>query len=236
MAVYQLLDEFRGLFEGKPYLHRRSNQGDWVATHFYEDLVQLGRSSRLNAEIETGTRVVNNENRRRGVKARRGDGTFGEIVPGFDALRVPGFMVARGQVATIEIGIEVKILSKAMIKQIDRVASDLQNQARHFRRKGNPICVAVVGINRATVTTGYERTRTYTTDGRKDKHPFQEAPEAERRLREEVQPLFDEFVVINYRAVNVAPFQFRFVNAREAELDYAAALARVTRLWEQRFY
>ena len=46
----------------------------------------------------------------------------------------PGFAVARGPVATVEIGVEVKILAKAMIKQIDRVIGDLVKQVTHFRR------------------------------------------------------------------------------------------------------
>jgi hypothetical protein len=229
------MTEFAQLFRGQRYLHRHSTQGDLVASQLYEDLLALRRSDRLAEEIVSGRRVVNNENRRRGVKARRGDGTFGEIVPGYVPLSVPDFAVGRGQVATIEIGVEVKVLAKAMLKQIDRVISDLQNQARHFRRKGTPICVAVVGINDAQVTTGYEGDRSYTTDGKSNKHPFQEAPEAERRLREEVEPLFDEFVLLKYRATNAPPFIFKWANAKSAELDYGAALARITRLWEQRF-
>lgn len=232
--TYQLLTEFAALFEGHRYIHRRSTQGDWVAAHFYEDLLRV-RSTRLKTEIDEQHRVVNNQNKRRGVVARRGDGTFGEIVPGFAPLTVRGFEVSRGQVATIEIGIEVKILSKAMIKQIDRVLSDLQSQARHFRKKGNPICVGVVGINAASVTTGYEGRRAFKTDGTKNKHPIQEAAEAERRLRSDAAPLFDEFLILRYRATNIRPYDFDWVSGRDTELDYGAALTRVARLWEQRF-
>jgi hypothetical protein len=57
--------------------------------------------------------------------------------------------VPRGEIANIEIGVETKILAKAMIKQIDRVLSDLENQARVFRSRGsNAIAAAVVGIIR----------------------------------------------------------------------------------------
>src|SRR5207248_450136 len=117
---YRLLTEFERLFREHPYFHRRSNQGDFLAALFYEDLLGLGKVPRLANEIAAGQRVVNNENLLRGVKARRGDGTFGEIVPGVEPIRFPGFEVRRGQVATIEIGIEVKILAKAMLKQADR--------------------------------------------------------------------------------------------------------------------
>lgn len=231
---FRVLNEFAGLFAGKPYLHRDSTQGDWVAAQLFEDLLQV-RSRRLRGEIDAKNRVVNNQNKRRGVLARRGDGTFGEIVPGFSPLTAPGFAVARGQVATIEIGVEVKILSKAMIKQIDRVMSDLQNQTRHFRKKGNPICVGIVGINWADHTTGYERDRSYPTDGRKDKHPVQEAAEAERRLIADAAPMFDEFVLLRYRATNVSPYSFEWKTPADSALDYAAALTRVVRLWEKRF-
>ena len=77
--------------------------------------------------------------------------------PARAAVEDPRFTVSRGQVATVEIGIEVKILNKAMIKQIDRVENDLNNQIRQFKRgAGNPICVGVVGINHAPVSTGYD--------------------------------------------------------------------------------
>ena len=41
-----------------------------------------------------------------GVNRRRGDGTFGELVPAAEASRQEGFVVARGPVATIEVGAE----------------------------------------------------------------------------------------------------------------------------------
>ena len=83
-----------------------------------------------------------------------GDGSFGEAVPNGGPVRDEGFAVARGQIATIEIGIEVKIMMKAMIKQIDRVMNDLTKQAEVFRSKGgDPFCVGIVGVNRAPRTT-----------------------------------------------------------------------------------
>jgi len=126
--------------------------------HLYEDLVTVQRSPKLiEAMVLRKDRVVNAQNRRRGVDARRGDGTFGEIIPGETATFNIGYTVGRGPIATVEIGVEVKILAKAMIKQIDRVISDLRNQVAQFRRGGgNPICVAVVGINQAESTVGYE--------------------------------------------------------------------------------
>src|SRR6266516_6921164 len=150
---YRLLERFRNVFEGTRYKHRDSSIGDSIAIEFYEDLHSLHKSSKLVSRIENHERVINVQNVRQGVKARRGDGTFGELIPGEDALALPGFKVARGPIATVEIGVEVKILAKAMIKQIDRVINDLRNQVAQFRRGGgNPICVAVIGINCADHT------------------------------------------------------------------------------------
>ena len=129
---------------------------DFVAMHLYEDLVAINRSSKLiDSVINRKDRVLNVQNRRHGVTARRGDGTFGEVIPGEVAIIDEGFQVARGPISTVEIGVEVKILAKAMIKQIDRVINDLRNQVVQFKRGGgNPICVALIGINHAESTVG----------------------------------------------------------------------------------
>lgn len=162
--AYQLLNAFRGVFEGQAYLHRRSNLGDWVAMHFYEDLHALGRSKKYVHRVDTGISVLNTQNRRQGIKARRGHESFGEIVPQVDPIKDKGFVVCRGPIASIEIGIEVKILLKAMIKQIDRVISDLRGQVMHFKsRDGSPLCVGLVGINRAPYCTSYEGERVFKT-------------------------------------------------------------------------
>src|SRR5580704_7415167 len=193
---YRLLTGFRRLFEGRLYKHRASNQGDFVAMHLYEDIIAINRSPKLiDAAIGRRDRVLNVQNKRRGVTARRGDGTFGEIIPGEAPMIDPGYLVARGPIATVEIGVEVKVLAKAMIKQIDRVINDLRNQVVQFKRGGgNPICIALVGINEAESTVGYEGDRSFPTTGKAGfLHPSQEASEAERRLRAEAQPEFDEF-------------------------------------------
>jgi len=155
---YRLLAEFRRLFEGKLYKHRASNQGDFVAMHLYEDLVTISRSPKLiDAAINRMDRVLNVQNRRRGVAARSGDGTFGEIIPGELPITDPGYLVARGPIATVEIGVEVKVLAKAMIKQIDRVINDLPGSPhqwlRHFRNQSLSSAVAV-GIRSALRSWG----------------------------------------------------------------------------------
>jgi hypothetical protein len=206
--------------------------------HLYEDLIAVNRSPRLiEAAIECKDRVLNVQNKRRGIAARRGDGTFGEIIPGETPITDAGYLVSRGPIATVEIGIEMKVLAKAMIKQIDRVMNDLRNQVIQFKRGGgNPICVAVIGINQAESTVGYEGDRPFPTTGRQGfVHPYQEAPEAERRLKAIAAPEFDEFLMLRFKATNVPPYPFKWVNYKDTRLDYAAALSRISARYQQRF-
>jgi hypothetical protein len=235
---YRLLTEFSRIFEGKAYKHRSSNQGDFVAMHLYEDLVAINRSPKLiDSAINRKDRVLNVQNRRHGVTARRGDGTFGELIPGEEAITDDGYLVARGPISTVEIGVEVKILAKAMIKQIDRVINDLRNQVVQFKRGGgNPICVAIIGINHAESTVGYEGERPFPTTGKSGfLHPCQEGPEAERRLRAEAGPEYDEFLPLLFKATNAPPYPFFWVDYDRTRLDYAAALSRICSRYQQRF-
>lgn len=209
-----------------------------MAMHLIEDLIAINRSPKLiEAAIGRKDRVLNAQNRRRGIAARRGDGTFGEIIPGEIPIADPGYLVSRGPIATVEIGIEVKVLAKAMIKQIDRVINDLRNQVVQFKRGGGqPICVAVIGINQAESTVGYEGDRQFPTTGKQGfLHPFQEASEAERRLRLDAAPDFDEFLVLRFKAMNAPPYGFEWVHYGETRLDYAAALSRISARYQQRF-
>jgi hypothetical protein len=205
--------------------------------HLYDDLASLARSPKFVAAVRAQERVVNVQNRARGVEARRGDGTFGEIIPGEKAIEDPPYLVARGPIAIVDIGTEVKILAKAMIKQIDRVMNDLRNQAAQFRKGGgNPMCVAIVGINHATQYTSYEGDRAFATTGRDGYlHPTQEAAAAEGRLLRDAKSAFDEFLILKYVATNSPPFPFSWVNYEETRLDYAAALTRISSKYQQRF-
>ncbi len=233
---YRLLERFQAVFSGTQYKHRDSSIGDSVAVELFEDLYNLGKSSKLRTQVEGRDRVVNAQNRRQGVKARRGDGTFGELIPGEIAVVDPAFTVGRGSIATIEVGVEVKILAKAMIKQIDRVIGDLAKQVEHFKRKGgHPICVAVVGINFSPTYTSYEAERSWPTDGRKYKHPIQEATDAESRIRAQVAGKFDELLILQFRATNTDPFCFEWMDYRETIMDYGAILTRISREYENRF-
>lgn len=233
---YGLLKAFRSLFEGTQYLHRDSSLGDWVASYLYEDLYKLHKSSKLNKRIAAGVRVLNTQNRTIGIARRRGDGTFGELVPSATAIREEGLAVARGPVATIEIGVETKILAKAMIKQIDRVIGDLVRQAEEFKRRGgNPICVGIVGVNSSEVYTSYEGERAFLTDGRRYKHPLQEARDAIARLEQRAQPGFDEFLILKFVATNTPPHPFSWVDENKTLLEYSALLTRVSREYDRRF-
>jgi len=233
---YALLRTFRSLFEGKPHRHRIANLGELVASYLYEDLAALGKSAKLLERIERHQRVVNLKNVMTGKPSRRGDGTFGELVPAAVAVIEKGMLVARGPVATIEIGAETKVLAKAMIKQIDRVINDLKNQATQFKRGGgNPICIGFVGINFAEQYVSFEGRKRRPTDGKKYKHPIQEAAQAERRLNEGARPSFDEFQILRFRASNAKPFPFEWLDLGNSEMEYSAILTRVSREYDRRF-
>ena len=169
--------------------------------HLYEDLAELDRSTKLRPRIQDHERVLSTRNLRQGITSRRGDGSFGEVVPGTNVVVDPGYRVARGTVATIEIGVEMKILAKAMIRQIDRVTGDLLKQVPHFKRGSHDaICVAVVGINHAPYAIGFEGSRSFRTDGKANRHPIQEAADATQRLLRDVAPAYDEFIILHYSA------------------------------------
>ncbi|MDC0403399.1 hypothetical protein OAM14_04545 [Candidatus Pelagibacter sp.] len=235
--AYKLLEQFRSMFTGQPYLHRKSNQGDIVASYLFEDLYDLGRSKKFVAAVKTQTSVSNRQNKQVGLTKRRGDGTFGEKVPNAPHVVPPGLSVAVGEVATIEIGAEVKVLAKAMIKQLDRVGTDMENQVKEFKKHGGkPICVGIIGVNRAPVYTSYEGKAVWKTDGKTYKHPIQEADDAERRLVTRVAPSFDEIIVLRFTVANIAPFNdFQWVDLKDTEMRYGAALVRISREYEHRF-
>jgi hypothetical protein len=232
----RLLDTFESIFRGTRYLHRNSALGDMVAVELYEDLVAIGKSTKIANRVASQDRVVNLKNVAVGKNSRRGDGVFGELVPSVIALTEAGFVVARGPTANIEVGVETKILAKAMIKQIDRVINDLKHQVEYFREQGgNPICVGVVGINCVEQYTSYEGERAFETDGKKSKHPIQEAAEAEARLRLRASPHFDEFLILPFKATNAPPYPFSWKDRAALVTEYNAALVRLSRMYDTRF-
>jgi len=232
------------------YRHRDSSQNDYICVQLFEDLLALDKSAKLTQRIHSQQWVINTANKAHGVKARRGDGTFGELVPGEPVKVDPDYQIARGIIATIEIGTEAKILNKAMIKQIDRVMKDLREQVKDFHRGtgSKPITIAVVGVNHAPFTTGYEGDRAWKTgtieqvDAATGKikrsqhaHPIDEAAETIKRLNEDVRPHYDETIILRYRALNEHPFPFEWVDLAATQRDYATILTKISREYEQRF-
>jgi hypothetical protein len=118
-----------------------------------------------------------------------------------------------------------------MLKQIDRVITDMKNQVAEFRRHhGSPIPIGIAGINCAQYTVSYEGPgRSYRTTGKGGyAHPVQEADEAERRLRALAAPSFDEFLILRYKATNEAPFPFAWDNGVKTNHEYGAILSRIS--------
>lgn len=231
---FRLLDGFRKIFEGQAYRHRSSTHGDRLARLVYEDLYALGRSALLKKRIDDIDCVVNVTNRVTGIKVRRGDGTFGESVPTVPGVKEPDFFVGIGPTANVQIGIEVKIIATAMIKQIDRVITSLRDQALQFKsRNPSAITMSIIGVNHSARYSSYEGDRVFVAEG--GRSPAAEAPKAIQRLEAGVRHDYDEFIVLPFQATNSAPFPFDWVSFVSTENLYSAALIRTLRLYETRF-
>ncbi len=235
----RLLTEFEQVFSEQKYRHRSSAIGDRLCLAVFEDLYALGRSAALVQGVEANDLVLTTTNRVTGKAMRRGDGTFGERVVSSTPRTQPGFNVARGSTADVRIGAEVKILATAMIKQIDRVISDLRKQARQFGDvTPDAISLAIVGVNHAETYRSYEGERFYDKPGKTGPAPSTEAETATQRLTDGshgATTAFDEFVVLDFSATNRPPYPFAWVDRKRAADEYAAALQRISRLYEQRF-
>lgn len=234
-VTFRLLGAFEGLFMDKPYKHRVSTLGNFVATHLYEDLLEHGDSAKFIDRVTTGKGAVNTDGSTRGVKARRGDGTFGAVVPGSAPAHVKGFAALQGMVALTHIGAEFKIVATAHLKQIDRVLNDLTGSASSLKEKSrNAITVGFAAVNYSERWTGIEGTRTFPVE-RKPMRAITESDETSRRLLEIARPCFDEFVLLRFKATNQEPYPFSWLDERGTRADYGAALIRISNLYEQRF-
>lgn len=234
MTSFRLLDQFETTFRGRKYLHRNSQLGNRIADYLFDDLYDLSPDSRLRSDVDADRVALNPKGISPGLKARRGDGSFGPIVPGHHPRPSPGHVVPVAPTAEVDIGAEVKILAKAMIKQIDRVTSDLCGQAGHFKKKSpDALAVGIVGLNMAEEYVSYEGDREYPT-GQYGPHPAQEAPEAERRLRLDAEPCYREFLVLPFRATNRPPFVFEWVGPDRIRDSYASILLRLVRAYDRR--
>lgn len=232
---FRLLGAFEQLFLGKPYKHRISTLGNFVATHLYEDLLEHGDSAKFSDRVAAGKCAVNVDGSTRGVRARRGDGTFGTVVPGNEPSHVGGFAVLQGMVALTQIGAEFKIIATAHLKQIDRVLTDLTGSAVSLREKSSKaITMGFAAVNYSEQWTGIEGTRTFPVE-RKPKRALHESEETSRRLIEIARPAFDEFLLLRFKATNQVPYPFTWLNGDGTAADYGAALVRISHLYDERF-
>ena len=129
------------------------------------------------------------------------------------------------------IGCEVKIIAKSQQKQIDRVISDLDNFARRTKSLSKKciINIAIVGVNHESDYVGYEGQRAF-----RHKLRTQEATTVVARLRQ-LTGVYDELLILEFRATNQAPYPFRWMDTKQADLDYGAMLTRVGEQYQQRF-
>lgn len=231
--MYKLLEAFENIFAGRIYRHRSSTIGDGIAAFVYEDLVDLAQSPTLIERVNTNSVSVNTGNQIKGQRGRRGDGTFGRIVPGQVLNEEVGFRVRRGHVANLEIGTEVKIGATKLIAQVDRVINDLRKQADIFTRH-NPAALrlALVGVNSASTYTGHEGDRQHVAKT----PPAREASEFAQRIERIVGPYYTELLVLRFRATNNPPYLFEWVDRKDTEQLYGSILVRLSALYEQRFH
>lgn len=244
---YRLLRNFQELFSAK-YEHRNSTHGDRLALELYEDLYvrdqERGRALKFVSRVESAECVVNPRNKNYGRSARRGDGTFGELMHGAPVVAEPGFAVKRGTTVITEIGVEVKSLAKAMIKQLDRVVGDLCKRVEQFKTKGGskpPIAIGIVGVNHSPSFLSYEGAVSFLADGTRQPNgkiyarPSDEASRATHDLQSLAAPAFFEFLILEFIATNVPPYPFQWVNLRKTFDDYNALLTRLANEYEARF-
>ena len=230
--MYRLIEAFERAFRGQIYRQRVSTTGDNIAGYLYEDLLALGQSPKLVNRIKNGEVAVNTGNQIKGKKGRRGDGTFGRVVPGNALIGILGSSVPRGLVAHLEIGAEVKIGSTKLIAQVDRVINDLTNQAQVFRTyNANVISVGIVGVNYADTYVNWEGDRSFPAKTA----PSREAADFATRIERTVGSHYDELLVLRFKATNTEPYDFDWQNRRETEQLYGSALVRICAEYERRF-
>lgn len=220
------------MFQGQVYRHRVSTTGDTIAGYLYEDLLTLGQSPKFLQRVQRREVAVNTGNQIKGKKGRRGDGTFGRVVPESKATTTQELAVPRGLVAHLEIGTEVKIGATKLIAQVDRVINDLSNQAHIFKTHNrNAIKVAIVGVNYADRYIGWEGDRPFLAK----EPPGREAGDFARRIGSTVDSHYDELLILRFSATNIEPYGFEWLNKIQTEQLYGSALVRISAEYERRF-
>ena len=229
---FRLLETFRKIFSGTVYMHRDSTLGNKIGRELFEDLLRHEVSARYKKHVEDGLGVVNRAGKIHTPKdIRRNDSIWGRPPAGATPQIVTGFSVPEGSVAEPRIGCEVKIIAKSQQKQIDRVINDLDGFARRMNQLNKKcINIAVVGINHQPDYEGHEGERTFV-------HTLkpQEPQKVMAKLREHLLARYDELLILSFRATNMPPYPFEWLDNRQVDLDYGAALARIGEECQRRF-
>lgn len=229
---FKLLEAFRTTFKGNLYRHRDSPLGNKIGRYLFEDLLDHQVSSRYSHHISSSLGVVNQGGRIHTPRQiRRNDSVFGRPPVGAELQKVDQFRVPGGPVAEPRVGCEVKILAKSQQKQIDKVINDLEGFALRMQRLNKKcINVAVVGINHESNYVGHEGERAF-----KHRLHDQEPMKVKQKLLERLVELYDEFLVLPFKATNQPPYPFNWLSSNQVELDYGAALARIGEEYERHF-
>jgi hypothetical protein len=230
-SKFRLLDTFRRTFLGTIYQHRDSTLGNKIGRELFEDLLRHAASVRYARHVKGGSGVVNRGGKVHGKAVRRNDSIYGRPPAAATTRFVTGFSVREGPVAEPRVGCEVKVIAKSQQKQIDRVINDLDGFVRRVQRLSKRcINIAIVGVNHESDYVGHEGPRSF-------KHKLKpgEPQGVTARIREELGDLYDELLVFPFRATNQPPYPFEWLNDRQVDLDYGAALARIGEEYERRF-
>jgi hypothetical protein len=229
---FKLLEAFRATFAGQVYKHRDSTLGNKIGRCLFEDLLAHSVSNRYAQHVAGGQGVVNGGGKIQTPRdIRRNDSVFGKPPAAANVARIAGFSVPEGPVAEPRIGCEVKIIAKSQQKQIDRVINDLDGFARRIQRL-NKKCInmAVVGVNHESDYVGHEGERIF-KHALKRQEPFK----VMQKLKERLIDLYDELVLLNFRATNQPPYPFAWTGSHVVDLEYGAALTRIGEEYQRRF-
>ncbi len=232
-TTFRLLERFRQTFKGKIYKHRDSSLGNKIGRELFEDLFDHSDSPGYAQHVRTLRGLANRGGRIHTPRAiRRNDSVLGKPPAGIGSRKTPrGFSVPEGPVAEPRIGCEVKILAKSQLKQIDRVINDLDGFAQRMKSLNRRcINVAIIGVNHEANYVGYEGSRAFRHELRE-----QEPKTVIQRIKDQLLRRYDELLILQFRATNQRPYPFNWLDPRRVELDYGAALTRISELYQRRF-
>lgn len=232
-GTFRLLERFKNTFLGTRYDHRNSSLGNTIGRELFEDLLLHSGSDAYVSHARHGRTVVNRGGKIHTPRAiRRNDSILGRPPAGVTGTPPPpGSSVLEGPVAEPRVGCEVKILAKSQLKQIGRVISDLERFVDRMKSL-NPRCinVALVGVNYESDYVGWEGDRPY-----RHKLTSKEPEIVSARLAEALLRLYDELLIVRFRATNQPSYPFSWVYPKQVGLDYGAALTRLGELYQARF-